>query len=279
MTRTQGESDVAAREKPRQSWAGLWNISFGFFGIQIGFALQNANMSRIFQSLGSSVDALPALWVAAPLTGLLVQPIVGFLSDKTWLGRLGRRRPYFLAGALLAALSLFIMPLSNVLLLAAVLLWTLDASLNISMEPFRAFVGDMLRKDQHTAGYAVQTAFIGAGAVVGSIFPWLLDSIGVSNEVPGGGIPDTVRYSFWFGGAALFLAVLWTIVSTKEYAPDEMERFTESVDHPDSPETMRALAARGLGGSLLWIGAGALVVLSVAQLGLEKEVYLLGGLL
>src|SRR5512139_3869307 len=129
MTRTQGESDVAAQDKPRQSWAGLWNISFGFFGIQIGFALQNANMSRIFQSLGSSLDDLPALWIAAPLTGLLVQPIVGHLSDRTWLGQLGRRRPYFLAGAILAALSLFLMPYSTVLIAAALLLWTLDASL------------------------------------------------------------------------------------------------------------------------------------------------------
>src|SRR5258708_39222734 len=160
-------------EKPRQSFAGLMNISLGFFGIQVGFALQSANMSRIFQSLGASLDDLPALWIAAPLTGLLVQPIVGHLSDKTWLGRLGRRRPYFVAGALLAALSLFLMPLSTQLLMAAVLLWTLDASLNISMEPFRAFVGDMLRKDQHTAAYAVQTAFVGAGAVAGSIFPAL----------------------------------------------------------------------------------------------------------
>src|SRR5436190_7435718 len=198
---------TAASEKPWKSISALWNISFGFFGIQIGFALQTANMSRIFQSLGSSLDDLPALWIAAPLTGLLVQPIVGHLSDKTWLGRLGRRRPYFVAGALLAALSLFLMPLSSQLLMAAVLLWTLDASLNISMEPFRAFVGDMLRKDQHTAGYAVQTAFIGAGAVVGSIFPALLDKWGVSNTVLGGGIPDTVRFGFWFGGGALFLAV------------------------------------------------------------------------
>ncbi len=171
------------------------------------------------------------------------------------------------------------MPLAPVLLMAALLLWTLDASLNISMEPFRAFVGDMLRKDQHTAGYAVQTAFIGAGAVVGSIFPWLLDAMGVSNEVSGGGIPDNVRYSFWFGGAALFLAVLWTIVSTKEYSPDEMAAFSESVDHPGSSQTLRALAARGLASSLIWIGVGAAVVLSVAQFGLEKEVYLLGGLL
>ena len=266
-------------EKPRHSIAGLWNISFGFVGIQIGFALQNANMSRIFQSLGSSLDDLPALWIAAPLTGLLVQPIIGHMSDRTWLGRLGRRRPYFLVGAILAALSLLLMPLAPVLLMAALLLWMLDASLNISMEPFRAFVGDMLRKDQHTAGYAVQTAFIGVGAVIGSIFPWMLDHFGVSNEAANGGIPDTVRYSFWFGGAALFAAVLWTILSTKEYSPEEMARFGEGVDHPGEGDTMRALAARSLTAGIVWIVAGALVVFGVAELGLEKEVYLLGGLL
>jgi maltose/moltooligosaccharide transporter len=270
---------VPAQEKPRQSWAGLWNISFGFFGIQIGFALQNANMSRIFQSLGSSLDDLPALWIAAPLTGLLVQPIVGHLSDRTWLGRLGRRRPYFLAGAILAALSLILMPQAGALLFAAVLLWLLDASLNISMEPFRAFVGDMLRKDQHTAGYAVQTAFIGAGAVVGSIFPWTLEHLGVSNEAAAGGIPDTVRFAFWFGGAALFLAVLWTVISTKEYSPDEMRSFADAPMSEGPSPTIRALAARKLGGSAFWITAGALVLLIVEQFALEKEMYLLGGLL
>ena len=266
-------------EKPRQSLAGLWNISFGFFGIQIGFALQNANMSRIFQSLGSSLDDLPALWIAAPLTGLLVQPIVGHLSDKTWLGRLGRRRPYFVAGALLATLSLFLMPLSTQLLMAAVLLWTLDASLNISMEPFRAFVGDMLRKDQHTAGYAVQTAFIGAGAVAGSIFPALLDRWGVSNSVVGGGIPDTVRYSFWVGGAALFAAVLWTVLTTREYSPDEMAAFGESGDHPATEQTVRTLAARTYQTSVVWIAIGISVLFAVIEWRLEKEVYLLGALL
>lgn len=265
--------------KPRQSWAGLWNISFGFFGIQIGFALQNANMSRIFQSLGSSLDDLPALWIAAPLTGLLIQPIVGFLSDRTWLGRLGRRRPYFLAGAILAALSLFLMPLSEALLFAALLLWVLDASLNISMEPFRAFVGDMLGKDQHTAGYAVQTAFIGAGAVVGSIFPYALEHLGVSNVAAGGGIPDTVRWSFWFGGTALFLAVLWTVLTTREYDPEQMAAFEENVAHPDGTTTMRALAARGFATSFFWAALGAVVMIAVADFGLEKEVYLLGGLL
>lgn len=270
---------VVSVEKPRQSLAGLWNISFGFFGIQIGFALQNANMSRIFQSLGSSVDDLPALWIAAPLTGLLVQPIVGHLSDRTWLGRLGRRRPYFLAGALLATLSLFLMPLSSQLIMAAVLLWTLDASLNISMEPFRAFVGDMLRKDQHASGYAVQTAFIGAGAVVGSEFPRLLDALGVSNVAGVGGIPDTVRWSFWVGGAALFLAVLWTVLTTREHSPQDLARFGETSDHPVSDEILANLARRRLGSSIVWIAAGVVVVAAVTAFDLQKEMYLLGGLL
>ena len=264
-------------EKPRQGFWGLWNISFGFFGIQIGFALQNSNMSRIFQSLGTSLDDLPALWIAAPLTGLLVQPLIGHFSDRTWFGRLGRRRPYFLAGAILAALSLVAMPLSEILLFAAVMLWVLDASLNVSMEPFRAFVGDMLRKDQHTTGYAVQTAFIGTGAVVGSLFPYILDTLGVANIAPAGQIPDTVKYSFWFGGAALFISVMWTILTTKEYSPAEMEVF----DGPpaDSGATIRALAARSKVLSTVWIFAGVVVAVLVPVAGLEKEVYLLGALI
>lgn len=265
-------------EKPRQGWAGLWNISFGFFGIQIGFALQNANMSRVFQSLGASLDDLPALWVAAPLTGLLVQPIIGFMSDRTWLGRFGRRRPYFVAGALLAALSLLLMPLAPMLLAAAALLWLLDASLNISMEPFRAFVGDQLRRDQHTAGYAVQTAFIGAGAVIGSIFPFLLEHWGVSNVAGSGGIPDTVKWSFWAGGAALFLAVMWTVFTTREYSPDEMRSFGEQSGH-DFNQTRAALARRTMLVPLVWGAAGGLIIGLVPEFGLEKEVYLLGALL
>ncbi|MFN3387800.1 MAG: MFS transporter [Allosphingosinicella sp.] len=271
---------VAAAGRPTMGFRGLWNISFGFFGIQIGFALQNANMSRIFQSLGTEIDNLPALWLAAPATGLLVQPIIGHMSDRTWLGRLGRRRPYFLAGAIMAALSLFLMPLAPVLLFAAVMLWVLDASLNISMEPFRAFVGDMLRKDQHSAGYAVQTAFIGAGAVVGSIFPWLLEQWGVSNVAAPGEIPDTVRYAFWFGGAALFLAVLWTVVTTTEYSPEQMAAFDgATAGQAAEDHTIRILAARSFGSSLVWAAAGVLVVLAVGELALEKEVYVLGGLL
>ncbi len=263
-------------EKPRQGFWGLWNISFGFFGIQIGFALQNSNMSRIFQSLGTSLDDLPALWIAAPLTGLLVQPLIGHFSDRTWFGRLGRRRPYFLAGAILAALSLLAMPLAEVLLFAAVMLWVLDASLNISMEPFRAFVGDMLRKDQHTSGYSVQTAFIGAGAVVGSVFPYLLDAWGVANVAPEGQIPDTVKYSFWFGGVALFLAVMWTVITTKEYSPAEMEAFDG--EPVDSSATIRALAARSAMGSTVWIASGTIIAALVPVAGLEKEVYLLSAL-
>ena len=273
--------DQLLQQKPRQNFAGLWNISFGFFGIQIGFALQNANMSRVFQTLGSSIDDLPALWVAAPLTGLLVQPIIGHLSDRT-RNRLGRRRPYFLTGAILSALALFLMPLSPAfgapLLFAAAMLWLLDASLNISMEPFRAFVGDMLHADQHAAGYAVQTAFIGAGAVVGSIFPWLLEQLGVSNLAADGGIPDTVKWSFWGGGLALFCAVLWTILTTREYSPEQQAAFAHAQEAaPQHP--VRALASKSYVGGAVWIVAGLAVMLAVDRLALEKEVLLLGALL
>lgn len=270
-----------AREKPRQGFWGLWNISFGFFGIQIGFVLQNSNMSRIFQTLGASMDDLPVLWVAAPLTGLIVQPIVGYFSDRTW-NRLGRRRPYFLAGAILAAISLFLMPLAPTfaapLIFAAALLWVLDASLNISMEPFRAFVGDMLDGSQHSTGYAVQTAFIGAGAVVAAIFPWLLEQFGVSNVAAAGEIPDTVRWSFWAGGVALFGAIGWTVVATREYSPEQMAAF-EAKREVEESAGVEALALKSYTGPFIWIGAGAIVALVVGPLGLEKEIFLLGGLL
>lgn len=268
-------------DKPRQSFLGLWNISFGFFGIQVGFALQNANMSRVFQTLGASMEDLPALWVAAPLTGLIVQPIIGHMSDRTWT-RLGRRRPYFLTGAVLSALALLAMPLTPhwgaALFLAAAMLWLLDASLNISMEPFRAFVGDMLHADQHAAGYAVQTAFIGAGAVVGSIFPWLLEVFGVANTAAPGNLPDTVRFSFWCGGAVLLGAVLWTVITTREFSPAEQAAYS---GHDEAPSDLpvRALAAKSYGSSAVWAVAGIAVIGVVATLGLEKEVLLLGGLL
>ena len=261
--------------KPKLSVAQMWNMSFGFFGIQIGFALQNANMSRIFQSLGESLDNLAILWIAAPLTGLVVQPIIGHYSDRTW-NRFGRRRPYFFAGAVLASLALFGMPNAPVLLAAALGLWMLDASLNISMEPFRAFVGDMLDSSQHTAGYAIQTAFIGAGAVVGSAAPFLLDHFGVANTAAGGGIPDTVRYSFYIGGAALFIAVMWTILTTREYSPAQLAAFegrtTSRLETaPPSPAPLLT--------GLIWTGIGCVVVALVALWSLEKELYLFAGLL
>ena len=268
-------------EKPRQSFWGLWNVSFGFFGIQIGFALQNSNMSRVLQTLGARMDDLPALWVAAPLTGLVVQPIIGHLSDKTW-NRLGRRRPYFLTGAIFSAIALSLMPLSPSfgapLLFAAAMLWVLDASLNVSMEPFRAFVGDMLRTDQHSAGYAVQTAFIGAGAVVGSIFPYLLEQLGVANVTPDGGIPDTVKWSFWAGSAALFVAVMWTVLTIREYRPEEQAAFA-GADVVEPVQPVRLLASKSYVSSLIWLILGAMVVAGVQSFELEKEVLLLGFLL
>ena len=270
-----GHTGSASARRPRQGFAGLWNISFGFFGIQIGFALQNANMSRIFQSLGESLDDLALLWIAAPLTGLLVQPIIGHYSDRTWC-RFGRRRPYFFVGALFAAAALIGMPHAPGLLAAAMMLWILDASLNVSMEPFRAFVGDMLAKDQHMAGYALQTAFIGAGAVIGSATPWLLDHMGVSNVAAAQGIPDTVRISFYIGGAALFLAVLWTVLTTREYAPDQMARFAKADGQPPAALSAdRAMPAGGPG----WIVAGGVILAIVWAWSLEKELYLLGALL
>ncbi|HMA39046.1 MAG TPA: MFS transporter [Gemmatimonadales bacterium] len=216
------------RPKPRLSFWEIWNMSFGFLGIQIGFALQNANVSRIFETLGAKVENIPILWIAAPVTGLVVQPIVGYFSDRTW-NRLGRRRPYFLGGAILASLALVVMPNSPVLWVAAGMLWIMDASINISMEPFRAFVGDNLPSSQRTTGFAMQSFLIGTGAVVASMLPWLLTTrFGVSNQALERTIPDSVRLSFYFGAAVFFAAVLWTVIRSKEYSPEEMASFEEN---------------------------------------------------
>lgn len=213
--------------KPSLSFWQIWNMCFGFLGIQFGFALQNANVSRIFQTLGADIDQIPLLWIAAPLTGLIVQPIVGHYSDRTWT-RLGRRRPYFLYGALLTSLALVFMPNAPVLWVAAGMLWLLDASINVSMEPFRAFVGDQLPPHQRPAGYAMQSFFIGAGAVVASLLPWLLTKLGVANTAEAGQIPDTVRYAFYAGAVVLLAAVGWTVVSTREYSPEQLDSFDDA---------------------------------------------------
>ena len=215
-------------QKPRLSFWQIWNMSFGFLGIQFGFALQNANVSRIFETLGASIDEIPILWIAAPVTGLIIQPIIGHMSDNTW-NRLGRRRPYFLVGALLASLALFIMPNSPVLWVAAGMLWIMDASINVSMEPFRAFVGDMLSSEQRTFGFSMQSFFIGTGAVVASALPYIMTNwFGISNTAAEGVIPDSVKYSFYIGGLAFFLAVLWTVIRSKEYSPEELKEFNKS---------------------------------------------------
>lgn len=220
--------------KPRLTFWEIWNMSFGFLGIQFGFALQNANVSRIFETLGASIDNIPILWIAAPVTGLVVQPIIGHMSDRTW-NRLGRRRPYFLFGAIFASLALLVMPNSPTLWIAAGTLWIMDASINISMEPFRAFVGDMLPDDQHTKGFAMQTFFIGTGAVIASALPYIMTNwIGLSNTAAAGQIPPAVKWSFYLGAAVFLGAVLWTILRTEEYPPEQFERFSDSESESDS---------------------------------------------
>lgn len=233
-------------------------MSFGFFGIQFGFALQNANVSRIFETLGASVDSIPILWIAAPVTGLIVQPIIGHMSDNTW-NRLGRRRPFFLMGAILASLALIIMPNSPVLWVAAGMLWIMDASINISMEPFRAFVGDMLPSYQRTMGFSMQSFFIGTGAIIASALPWIMTNwFHISNTAGEGEIPPSVKFSFYVGGVVFFLAVLWTVTRTKEYSPEELKEFSEAEkaealsDHPAYDE--RPIAhERLIRSGLIWL--------------------------
>ncbi|MEL0210621.1 MAG: MFS transporter [Novosphingobium sp.] len=261
------------REKPRQTFGGLWNISFGYFGIQIAFALQNANVSRIFQSLGSAVDDLAFLWIAGPVTGLIVQPLIGYHSDRTWSG-FGRRRPYFLAGAVLAALALLGLPNTGMLLVAAAFLWLLDASLNVAMEPFRAFAGDMTPDDQRAQAFAFQTCFIGAGAVVGSLAPALFNWLGIANTAPDGVIPPSVRYSFYLGALAMVISVGWTVLRVREYSPDEMAAFEGGAAVGDG-EVQQPLVYPRSGPA--WLIVGAILLALVAALGLDKQLYVLGG--
>lgn len=264
--------------KPQVSFWQIWNMCFGFLGIQFGFQLQNSNVSRIFQTLGASIDDLPILWVAAPLTGLIVQPIIGYYSDRTW-NRLGRRRPYFLAGALLASIALIAMPRSPVLWIAAGVLWVLDASINIAMEPFRAFVGDQLSEKQRPAGYAMQSFFIGVGAVIAGMLPWIFEHAGVSNVGTGSGaasIPDTVRYSFDIGAAVLAGAILWTIFTTREYPPAELHGFTDST--PIAEGVTPGSTAHATGRGALWLGVGIAGALLVWNFQRRAELYILCGL-
>jgi maltose/moltooligosaccharide transporter len=264
---------LPAAVQPELTFWQIWNMCLGFMGIQFGFALQNANVSRIFQTLGASLDDIPVLWIAAPLTGLIVQPIIGYASDRTWT-RLGRRRPYFLGGAILSAIALVLMPHASALWMAAVLLWMLDASINVSMEPFRAFVGDQLPPAQRSTGYAMQSFFIGVGAVVASMLPYLLAHVGISNEgiERSSLIPDTVRYSFYVGAAALFGAVGWTVLRSREYPPDVLHTFSRPTTASDDLSTS---ASRPLTAMLAWLVIGLIGVVVVWTYRLNKELYLL----
>jgi maltose/moltooligosaccharide transporter len=276
MTNSSGEGNNPMRKKPLLSFWQLWNMSFGYVGIQFGFALQNANVSRIFETLGAKVDEIPVLWIAGPVSGLLVQPIIGYMSDKTW-NRLGRRKPYFLVGAILASLALLVMPNSPVLWFAAGMLWIMDASINITMEPMRAFVGDMLPDEQRTTGFAVQTFFIGVSSVVGSLMPFVLTNwFHFANTAPEGQVPASVKWSFYLGGAVYLLAVLWTIVSVKEYSPEEQESFhLQAADGgKEEPEiTLNSKRYYSVGAFLLLAGLAASLV--IRQLNWDKALYIL----
>lgn len=267
--------------KPQLSFWRIWNMCFGFFGIQVGFGLQNANVSRIFQTLGADVNSIPILWIAAPLTGLLVQPIVGYMSDRTW-GRMGRRRPYFFYGALATTAALLFMPNSGALWIAAGMLWIMDASINVTMEPFRAFVGDMLPHRQRTKGFAMQSFFIGVGAVLASALPWVLSNwFSVSNIAEVGVVPQSVKYAFYLGAVFLFGSVMWTVFSTKEYSPEQLLEF-EAAEKLAATSKATTVAYRKApdhgsffktGGA--WLAAGGVLTVLITQFSLEKELYVL----
>jgi len=266
------------KQKPTLNFFQIWNMCFGFLGIQIGFSLQNANVSRIFQTLGADTDNLAVYWVAAPLTGLIVQPIIGYMSDRTW-NRFGRRRPYFTVGAVLATLALLVMPNSPALWFAVGMLWILDASINISMEPFRAFVGDMLPERQRTAAFSMQTFFIGIGAVFGSALPWIVTNwFGVSNVAEAGGIPDSLKVAFYVGGAVFLFAVMWTVFRTREYSPEELAAFDaarpEAHVHVDAEPRP---ASRYRNGGILTALVGAVGWYLISSLGLDKQLYIMAG--
>jgi len=275
---------IEPKPRPKLSFWQIWNMSFGFLGIQFGFALQNANVSRIFETLGANVDDIPILWIAAPVTGLVIQPIVGYFSDRTWT-RLGRRRPYFLWGAIFATIALIIMPNSPALWVAAGMLWIMDASINISMEPFRAFVGDMLPSDQRTKGFAMQSFFIGTGAVVASALPYMLTNwFGVANTAPEGLIPDSVKWSFYLGGAAFLFSVMWTVFRSHEYPPEELEAFEEydNLQIEDSGEAVKREVPIEAGEGLkkvkfgsVFLALGAVLTWLVNANSYDKELYVL----
>jgi maltose/moltooligosaccharide transporter len=268
-------------DKPRLSISQIINMSVGFFGIQFAFGLQNANVSRIFQTVGAKIDDIPILWIAAPLTGLIIQPIIGHWSDKTWHKRWGRRRPFFMVGAIFASLALFVFPNVTEIWMAAVMLWLLDASINVSMEPFRAFVGDMLPDSQRTTGFAMQSFFIGIGAVISSLLPYLLTKFGVSNEAING-LPDSIRVSFIIGAVLYIAAISYTVFTTKEYSPEQLKSFGE-IKETVNEINIKTPAVAFFKKGIIWENIGVLLTVSLylynttAVNKLEKELYVLTG--
>ena len=270
------ESKILVMKKKRHlGFWEIWNMSLGFLGIQFGFALQNANTSRIFETLGAKIDEIPILWIAAPLTGLIIQPIVGHFSDRTWT-RLGRRRPYFLVGAILSTLALFLMPNSPTLWFAAMMLWIMDASINITMEPFRAFVADNLPNEQRTQGFAMQSFFIGIGAVLGSILPWVLHNwFHIPNTAPEGMIPESVKWSYYIGGIVFLTAVLWTVFRSKEYSPEELAEFQQNYEKENIEEiSVPVHKQKFIGIIMLVLGLAFTYYLTTTEL--DKALYILG---
>ncbi len=235
------ETETAVQAKPHVNFWQIWNMCFGFFGIQFGWSLQMNNMSVIYEYLGATAEQIPGLWLAAPMTGLIVQPIVGYLSDRTWHPRWGRRRPFFLIGAILSSLALFVMPNSPAVWIAAGTLWILDSSINISMEPFRAFVADNLNEKQRPFGFAMQSMFIGAASFIAGFLPNLLVRwLGVSRDRVDGAIPQNITWSFYIGGVMFLVAVLWTVFRSREYPPTE----------PNWKEKLNAQHGSGLNGAV-----------------------------
>lgn len=281
MTTNTPVNETVVMSRPTLSFWQIWNMSFGFLGIQFGFALQNANVSRIFETLGASVENIPILWVAAPVTGLLIQPIIGYMSDHTW-NRLGRRRPYFLTGAILASLALIVMPNSPALWIAAGMLWIMDASINVSMEPFRAFVGDMLPSHQRTQGFAMQSFFIGTGAVVASLLPYIMSNwFGIANTAPDGEIPPSVKISFYVGAIAFLSAVLWTVISTKEYSPEQLKAFEVQIPEKavaaKQKTQLQTPGMKMLRLGFFWLAGGLILTLIIYITAVQAELYIFSG--
>lgn len=265
--------------KPQLSFWQIWNMCFGFLGIQFGFALQNTNVSRVFQTLGASIDDIPLLWIAAPVTGLLVQPIIGYWSDRTW-STLGRRRPFILYGAIAASLALIVMPNSPTLWIAAGMLWVLDASINITMEPFRALTGDMLPESQRATGFTLQSFFIGIGAVVASALPWIFSNwLGIANTAPEGVIPDSVIYAFYCGAVIYLLSVLWTVLKTREYTPQQMAAFDSLREESRQKHSAPVIQHRFSRNGIYYLAAAVLFTLVIYWRNWDAQLYILCGLL